>query len=336
MCGYSPAGKGEKMAITMRKAAMMPRNCNKTFAQAREDFFAEKKGAGIRESTLETYRYHLDYFFSCLADCDSAAVKLFTKDDYIFFLNFIKYDPDKNERTRQSYCRSIKAFLNWLMDNDYIEERFKVTVPKAQSNIKQTYTEQELKALLKDPRACSYSTYQTWVFINFCISTGLRLSSMLYIQKKDYEPTEQTVIVNHTKNGLPQMRWLNDYMCNILNEYIETFQLNDVDYLFCTSGGKRMSASSMQDNVRRYNHQCGVKKTSIHLFRHTFARKFLENGGSVLDLQKLLDHADINTTMKYARDYSIDVNKTTEIFNPQKEYSNVKQVKQFNRKKKMQ
>lgn len=324
------------MAITTRKAAIMPKNSSRTFAQARTEFFREKKGEGLSPSTEKTYKQHLDYFFSCLSECETIPVKEFTKDDYIFFLNFIKGDPKKNERTRQSYCRSIKAFLNWLMDNDYIEESFKVAVPKAQKNIKATYTEEELKALLKDPRECSYSTYQTWVFINFAICTGLRLSSILAIRKGDYSPSEQTVIINNTKNSLPQMRRLNASMCGILNEYIAAFEINDVDYLFCTSGGKQMSRRAMEDNVTRYNRTHGVDKTSIHLFRHTFARKYLEGGGTVVDLQRLLDHSDINTTMGYVRDYAIDVNKTAEVFNPQEQYSNVKKTKQLNRKRKMQ
>lgn len=323
------------MAITTRKAALMPKNSNKTFQCAKEEYFREKQGEGISKSTLETYEYHINYFFSCLSDCYNLPVKLFSKDEYLFFLMFIQHDPKKNERTRQSYCRSIKAFLNWLMENDYIEEPFKVTIPKAQKNIKATYTEEELKILLKDPRACSYSTYQTWVFINFCICTGLRLSSILAVQTQDYSPSEQTVIINHTKNGLPQMRRLNSSMCNILNEYISAFELNGIDYLFCTSGGKQMSRRAMEDNVSRYNRSLGVEKTSIHLFRHTFARKFLEGGGSVVDLQRLLDHADLNTTMGYIRDYAIDVSKTTEIFNPQEQFGNVKKTKQLNRKKKM-
>jgi len=323
------------MAITQRKAAIMPKNSSKTFAQAKEEFFREKRGEGLSDGTAKTYKQHLDYFFNCLGNCENVEIRDFTKDDYIFFLNFIKHDPKKNERTQQTYCRSIKAFLNWLMDNNYIEESFKVTVPKAQKNIKATYTEEELKALLKDPRGCSYSEYQTWVFINFCVATGLRLSSILSIQTSDYVPSEQYVIINHTKNGQPQTRRLNSSMCNILNEYISAFELNDIDYLFCTSGGKQMSRRAMEDNVTRYNKKHGVEKTSIHLFRHTFARKFLENGGAVVDLQRLLDHSDINTTMGYVRDYAIDANKTTEIFNPQDLYANCKKNKQLNRKKKM-
>lgn len=313
----------------------MPKNSNKTFAQAREEYFREKRGGGLSDTTAKTYRMHLDYFFKCLGNCENVEIREFTKEDYVFFLNFIKADPKKNERTQQTCCRSVKAFLNWLMDNDYIEDKFKVVVPKAQKNIKATYTEEELKALLKDPRGCSYSEYQTWVFINFCIATGLRLSSILAIRTGDYIPSEQSVIINWTKNGQPQTRRLNASMCNILNEYIITYELNSVDYLFCTSGGKQMSRRAMEDNVSRYNKKHGVEKTSIHLFRHTFAKKYLEGGGTVIDLQRLLDHQDINTTMGYVRDYGIDVNKTVEVFNPQDLYTDNKKTKQFNRKRKM-
>ena len=91
----------------------------------------------------------------------------------------------------------------------------------------------------------------------------------------------------------------------------------------------------MQENVKRYNKNHGIEKTSIHLFRHTFARKFLENGGNIVDLQRLLDHSNISTTMEYIKDYSIDIGKVQEVFNPQVAYGNTKRTKQFNRKKKM-
>lgn len=325
------------MAITTRRGAIMPKNCNKTFSQARADFLMEKKGEGLSAASVKTYKQHLSYFFNCLGDCEIIPVKDFTKDDYIFFLNFIKGDEEKNERTQQSYCRTIRVFLNWLMENEYIvkEKCFKVTLPKAQKQIKSTYTDEELGELLKDPRHCSYSVYQTWIFINFAIGTGLRLSSILAIQVKDYSPQEQTVIVNTTKSKQAQTRHLNPELCNLLNEYISIFELNSVDYLFCGSSGKQITVRGMQENVKRYNKNHGIEKTSIHLFRHTFARKFLENGGNIVDLQRLLDHSNISTTMEYIKDYSIDIGKVQEVFNPQVAYGNTKRTKQFNRKKKM-
>ncbi len=324
------------MAIK-RKGAIMPKNSNKTFSQARTDFLMEKKGEGLSDASIKTYKQHLSYFFNCLGDCEIIPVKDFTKNDYIFFQNFIKGDENKNERTQQTYCKTVKVFLNWLMDNEYItkDECFKVTIPKAQKRIKSTYTDEELGELLKDPRHCSYSVYQTWIFINFCIGTGLRLSSILGIQVKDYSPQEQTVIINTTKSKLPQTRHLNGELCNLLNEYISVFELNNVDYLFCGSDGKQMTVRGIQDNVKRYNRNHGIEKTSIHLFRHTYARKFLENGGSIVDLQRLLDHSNISTTMDYVRDYNIDIGKVQDVFNPQAMYGNTKKPKQFNRKKKM-
>lgn len=321
------------MAIAVRKAQMMAANEEKTFEQAREDFLLEKWGSNCSDSTLATYKNHLKYFFDNFIS-NNQLCKNYKKSDWTFFTLQITDDADKNDVTAQSYCRTVRAFLYWLMDNDYMPY-FKIQIPRAQKKIKVTYSDEELKVLLSPPSEdCSYSKYQTWVFINFMIATGLRLSSALSIQTKDYIPQDCAVIVQNTKNNIGQTKYLNADVCTILNTYIKKFQLSGADYLFCVSSGGQMSRRAMEDNVTRYNKSLGVEKTSIHLFRHTFARKFLESGGTVIDLQRLLDHADINTTMQYVRDYSIDINKTREIFNPQARYSH-RAAKAGNRKRTM-
>ena len=94
-----------------------------------------------------------------------------------------------------------------------------------------------------------------------------------------------------------------------------------------------MSARNMQQNVERYNNLiCNVDKKSIHLFRHTFAVKYIRSGGNVLDLQKLLQHHDLNTTMNYLKDLGLDTKNAVNVFNPQLEF-NVK--KSTSRKRKM-
>lgn len=325
------------MAITKRKSEIMQKNCNKTFGQAMATFYHEKRSTGTKESTISTYKMHLDYFSKAFNNLLDVPCSEFSKMDYTYFLDCLNADDSKSKITKQTYCRSVKAFLYWLMDNEYItkENHFKVSIPKAQKVIKVTYTDEELKLLLQDPRPCSYSQYQTWVYINFAICTGLRESSILSIQRKEYSANDSTVIVLETKNNNALTVHLNVDMCNILNEYINIFELNETDYLFCSQGGKRMSRSTIIDNVAKYNRSRGVAKTSIHLFRHTFAKRFLENGGSVVDLQRLLDHASLETTMQYVRDYSLDVKKTVEVFNPQKQFTSVRKKNAINRKRKL-
>lgn len=326
------------MAIAKRKNEVMAKNCNKTFGQALSAYYHEKRSEGIKDGTIATYKMHLDYFSNAFNNFLDVPCNEFSKMDYTYFLDCLNADDKKNKITKQTYCRSVKAFLYWLMENEYItkENHFKVNIPKAQKVIKVTYTDEELKILLQDPRPCSYSQYQTWVYINFVIATGLRESSILSIKKKQYSSNDFCVLVLETKNDNALTVHLNVDMCNILNEYISIFELNDSDYLFCAQGGKRMSRSTIIDNVAKYNRSRGVTKTSIHLFRHTFAKRFLENGGSVVDLQRLLDHASLETTMQYVRDYSLDVKKTVEVFNPQKEFTSVRKKNAINRKRKLE
>ena len=79
-------------------------------------------------------------------------------------------------------------------------------------------------------------------------------------------------------------------MVKILREYILVSALNDEDYLFPEYEGKQLKVRSAQDSISDYNRQRGVERTSIHLFRHTFARDYIISGGNPAKLQKLLNH----------------------------------------------
>lgn len=70
----------------------------------------------------------------------------------------------------------------------------------------------------------------------------------------------------------------------------------------------QMSETCLVSAIQRYNRARGVKKTSIHLFRHTFARKYLlDCGGNAFTLQKLLGHSTLEMTQKYCTLFNADV-----------------------------
>lgn len=89
------------------------------------------------------------------------------------------------------------------------------------------------------------------------------------------------------------------------------------DYLFpeYEKGGK-LKERSAQDAIANYNKSRGVEKTSIHLFRHTFAKEYIMAGGNAIKLQKLLNHKNIETTMRYVNLYGADIADDLDLFNP--------------------
>ena len=71
----------------------------------------------------------------------------------------------------------------------------------------------------------------------------------------------------------------------------------------------------MRQSIARYNTRRGVRKTSIHLFRHTFARKYLiDCGGDAFTLQKLLGHSTLAMTKHYCAIYDADLTKNYDNF----------------------
>ena len=106
-------------------------------------------------------------------------------------------------------------------------------------------------------------------------------------------------------------------MVNILRAYMKIRGGKQTDYLFCDEYGRMLTENALRLAIMHYNHSRGVEKTSIHLFRHTFARKYLVDcGGNVFTLQKLLGHATLKMTKHYCNIYDADIAKSFDRFSP--------------------
>jgi len=316
------------MIIQRKQTTMIKKDLK--FNEAFESFIrAKETESGLSKETIKTYKIHISKFVEILDCCDVLCSKM-DQEDYIFFVSQLQ-DENIKSITVASYCRSVKAFLNYLFDKELIKP-FKITIPKSDTSMKNVYTDEELTRLLLKRDNLTFGKYQTYVFINVALATGLRLGSIINIQLCDYDSKQMTLNIKVTKRRNGIIRYINKQLCDMLDKYISVFELKGDDYLFCIEDGQIMSARNIQQNVARYNKLCNVDKTSIHLFRHTFAVKYIRSGGNVLDLQKLLQHRDLNTTMNYLKDLGLDTKNAVNVFNPQLEFS-VK--KSTSRKRKM-
>lgn len=296
-----------------------------------ESFIIEKKSNGLSNSTIETYMQHVKEVSKIIGDID---IQDFTKNEYNQAVLWLQARNIKGV-TVASYCRSIRAFLYWCMDEGYLN-RFKIKIPKYQKTIKQTYTDEELTRLLKKPniKTCTFTEYKVWFAENVLIATGLRIRSLLNIKIKDIDLIDNSVVVNVTKNKTPLKTYYNKILASIIKEYLKYRGGQDDDYLICTNEGQQMKVRSLQSAVQKYNHSRGVNKTSIHLFRHTFAKNAVLAGVDVFTLMRMLQHANIETTQNYVKMLNVDVKNACEIYNPQKKYNVNNQHKKITMRKK--
>lgn len=197
-------------------------------------------------------------------------------------------DPQKSSislRSIPSYVRSLRAFLSWCNENEKTQVNIKLF--HAPETVKETYTDKELKALLKKPniKRCGFTEYRNWVIINLLLNSGCRAATVRAILIKDVNLDNQTITYRHTKNGKVQIVPLCSAMTAILREYVRIRQGKQEEVLFPNDFGKPLSENALRLAIGKYNKSRGVSKTSIHLFRHTFAQRYLQNGGNSLYLQ---------------------------------------------------
>lgn len=169
-------------------------------------------------------------------NCAKATIR-FYKEFVADFIRFLK-SGTLAEQTVNSYLRRFRAFAYFLMEEEIIDS-FKIRMPHADKPLKEAYTEEELSKLLKKPnlRKCSFTEYRSWVMVNYFLSTGQRMNSVLNIKIKDLDLNEGVIRLNKVKNRHATILPLSSDLIKILSEYMRYRRGCENDYLFCTDGG---------------------------------------------------------------------------------------------------
>ena len=261
----------------MEKIKMQPtRPEDALLTDAFADFLEKCRAKNLSEKTLNIYTVHFKFFREYLSDPDKKASDI-TEDTLEGFILYLQ-NRGCNGITVQSYMRGVRCFCYYLMEEGYLQ-RFKIKLPKADKRIKETYTDAELKKLLKKPnvKTCEFNEYKTWVFSNYLLATGNRISTVLSLQIKDLDFENETIQLNKCKNRKAQIVPMASSLKVILKEYLTYRKGSPDDYVFCNSYGGKGDIRSYQEMLAKYNRKRGVFKTSAHLYRHTFAKRWILN-----------------------------------------------------------
>ena len=277
-------------------------------------FLRTKRSCGVVDKTITAYLSHFTASKKHFnAQKDINALSTTDMQNMIISMRSSGLSPN----TIKSYTVTLRIFFSWCRQEGY-------TVPplakyKGEDIIKDTYTDEELKILLKKPnvKKVRFPEYRTWVIINLLVNCGCRASTIRNIQIRDLDLPNNLIHARHTKNKKALVIPLCSEMVYILNEYLSIRKGESDDYLFCDEYGGFLSENALRCSVKRYNRSRGVQKTSIHLFRHTFARKYLiDCGGDAFTLQRLLGHSTLDMTKHYCEIFNADIAKNYDKVSP--------------------
>lgn len=275
------------------------------------EFINHCKAKGLAPKTIAFYSENIGYFLE-LIDKDSlcSEIGLETVERYTLYVQSKAYS-NSSIRTK---IRAIRTFLYFCMEREHIKS-FKIQLPKEQEVVKETYTSEEIKRLLKKPSKKSFAEYRNYTAISLMLATGARVNTVINLRIEDIDLDNSYIIFRVTKNKKAQIMPMSTTLKETIRAYLRLWEHKQEDYLFCSIYGEKMTTSGFTHEIAKYNISRGVTKTSCHLFRHTFSKHYVMSGGDIFRLQKLLGHSTLDMVKKYVNLYGNDLMTNFDSYN---------------------
>ena len=293
-----------------------------TFAQAFDEFMAEKEAHNLSKATLKNYQQSYDYFIAFHNfNPDEDTVDEVTQSHFYKWINSLKLDGNKPTSINH-YLRDCRTFFYWCMDVDrkYITNPFKISQIEGQEEQLKLFPDDELELLLEKPERSNnkFTDWRTWAVVNWVLGTGNRASTIVDVQIGDIDFRKKEIALRHTKNKKAQIIPLSSSLETVLKEYCRIWRKNAPAeaYLFCNVGEAQLTTNALQNSFAKYCKARGATHTNIHGLRHNFAKGWVKNNGNMYVLQKLLGHSTLDMTRKYVNLFSEDIKEDFDRFNP--------------------
>lgn len=298
-----------------------------TLEDAFKDFILDGRVRNLSERTEDYYQFTWDCFrkeMPKVTQVKQINQRVFNQ--YVLKLRNLEIA----QTTVNNRLRGVRTFFNYMINEGYVEP-FKMTISKVQKPLKETYSDDELTILLakplKDEISTSFAFYRDWVIVNYLISTGNRASTIINLKVKDVVLSEGYVMLGHTKNKNRQIIPIPNQMIQIFKEYIKLSKLNNDDWLFPSVYGTRLTVNGLSNNIAKYNKKRGIEKRGVHLFRHTFAKMWIMNGGDIFTLKNMMGHSSIEILQEYVQLYSSENRINNDKYNPMNNFNSPIRIK---------
>ena len=258
-----------------------------------ELFLTAKRIEGCSEKSLKYYKSTIDRAISIVGK----GVRQIETDDIRCYL--IKYQ-EKNKSSKitiDNIRRILSSFFSWLEEEDYILKSpvRRIHKIRAGTNIKETYSDEAME-LLRD----NCTELRDLAIIDMLSSTGIRVGEMVSLNRNDIDFSERECIV-FGKGNKERIVYFDARTKIHLQNYLRS-RTDDNLALFVslTAPHERLQIGGVESRLRKLGKQLGLIKVHPHKFRRTLATMAIDKGMPIEQLQHLLGHRKIDTTLQYA------------------------------------
>lgn len=242
---------------------------------------------GLRPRTIQTYQHSVEKFF-----------RIFRKEPHTITKKDIQDHLDRL-LGRNAPGSTINVHLNALkfFYEQVLHRRLTINIKfsKTRKSLPDCLTKEETIKLFN-----AIPNQKHKFMIKFLYSCGLRINEFCHLQVQDLHLNENYGWVRNGKGGKDRPFVIAQSIKEELQQWIKSHELTADSWLFPGYQGKPYSDSSIREILWAAKKKANIpKRVYPHLLRHSFATHFIINGYSVLELQPLLGHSRLDTTMMY-------------------------------------
>lgn len=256
-------------------------------------FIAAKRIEGCSERTIEYYYVTIQNMFKDI----SIPVRHITTDDLREYLTAYQKKNNCSKVTVDNIRRNLSSFFSWLEDEDHILKSPIRRIHKVRTGtrVKDTLSDESIESLRDNCK-----NIRDFAIIDFLYSTGVRVGELVNLNVSDINFEERECIVYG--KGNKERRVYFDARSKIhLQEYLKTrTDKNEALFVTLDNPYERLKISGVEIRLRMLGRKLNIEKIHPHKFRRSMATKAIDKGMPIEQVQRLLGHQQIDTTMHYA------------------------------------
>lgn len=267
------------------------------FSAATELFLNHLRIAkGVSEHTLRGYGTDFRSFAAFIQD--EAVTKRIVR-RYLAHL----YELKASNKTVLRRLSALRSFYRYAIREKLCTENplEDIESPKKEKRLPASITYEQLQVLFAQPDVSDYLGFRDRVIMELFYSSGLRLSELTGISRKDFDPKNQVINIFGKGKKMRQAP-ITETACKWILDYLKHPERDEKDpqAIFLNKWGTRLTPRSVDRNFAAYLKASGLSESiTPHTIRHTIATHWLEHGMDLKTIQLLLGHTSLATTTIY-------------------------------------
>lgn len=268
-------------------------NHGKDNVTLKEEFLSAKQIEGCSERSVSYYSSTLDNMIKSL---EKPFNQMETEDLRVYLSDYQKRN-NASKQTIDNIRRILSSFFTWLEDEDYILKSpvRRIHKIKTTKQVKETYSDEALERL-RDNCKC----IRDLAIIDILSSTGMRVGELVKLNRVDVDFANRECVVLG-KGSKERIVYFDARTKLHLQNYLNSRKdENEALFVSLLEPHNRLEIAGVEIMLRKLGRRLEINKVHPHKFRRTLATRAIDKGMPIEQVQKLLGHQKIDTTMEYA------------------------------------